>query len=190
MDNRLIYAIYDDETIRVYQAYSDRIADEAIKRGTFGNAFQLDRMTWIKPSFLWMMYRSGWATKVGQTRILAIDIKREGFNLIVQNAVLTSFEKDIYGTCENWKACLEKSSVRCQWDPDRDIYGNPSERRTIQLGIKGDMVEQYVSEWIVKISDVTQNVVFMRTAIETNTFDGSMLPVEREYKITGIVNNS
>ncbi|WP_422570328.1 DUF4291 family protein, partial [Erwinia billingiae] len=29
-------------------------------------------MTWIKPSFLWMMYRSGWGMKdPGQKRILA-----------------------------------------------------------------------------------------------------------------------
>jgi hypothetical protein len=25
--------------------------------------FKVDRMTWVKPSFLWMTYRSGWATK-------------------------------------------------------------------------------------------------------------------------------
>lgn len=184
MDNRFIYAVYNDETICVYQAYSDRIADEAIKLGTFGSSFKLDRMTWIKPSFLWMMYRSGWATKEGQNRILAIDMKREGFELIVRNAVLSSFSQDIYGTYENWKACLVKSSVRCQWDPDRDIYGSPLERRTIQLGIKGDMVGRYVSEWIMKITDVTQNVEVMRTGIKAKRFDENILPVEREYKFT------
>jgi len=36
-------------------------------------------MTWIKPSFLWMMYRSGWATKPGQEHILATQITRDGF---------------------------------------------------------------------------------------------------------------
>jgi hypothetical protein len=37
-------------------------------------------MTWIKPSFLWMMYRAGSGFKdEGQRRILAIDIGREGF---------------------------------------------------------------------------------------------------------------
>lgn len=51
-----------------------------VKNNKFGQKFKMDRMTWIKPSFLWMMYRSGWATKKDQERILAIDIKREGFN--------------------------------------------------------------------------------------------------------------
>jgi len=26
----------------------------------------MNRMTWIKPNFLWMMYRSGWASKKNQ----------------------------------------------------------------------------------------------------------------------------
>ncbi len=36
-------------------------------------------MTWIKPSFLWMMYRCGWAAKPGQERVLAVRITHEGF---------------------------------------------------------------------------------------------------------------
>ena len=54
MDNK-IRAFYTEDKIRVYQAYNEDIAREAIKRGTFGSNFKLDRMTWIKPSFLWMM---------------------------------------------------------------------------------------------------------------------------------------
>ncbi len=78
---RQIRAVYDNKTIRVYQAYSNNIADTALSRGTFVSPpFSMKRMTWIKPSFLWMMYRSGWGLKdVGQARILAIDISREGF---------------------------------------------------------------------------------------------------------------
>ena len=74
---RKIYAKYDDKTIRVYQAYNNVIAGEAIKLGTFGEHFSLTRMTWIKPSFLWMMYRCGWAEKENQERVLAIDIKKK-----------------------------------------------------------------------------------------------------------------
>ena len=78
---RQIRAVFDADTIRVYQAYSDEIADAALARGTFVSPlFKMERMTWIKPSFLWMMYRAGWGHKdPGQGRILAIDISREGF---------------------------------------------------------------------------------------------------------------
>jgi hypothetical protein len=61
---RQIRAVYDTDTIRVYQAYSDVIADAALMNGFFVSPpFKMSRMTWIKPSFLWMMYRSGWAKK-------------------------------------------------------------------------------------------------------------------------------
>ena len=56
-EERNIYAVFDEKTIRVYQAYNNEIADEALKLGKFGSKFSLTRMTWIKPSFLWMMYR-------------------------------------------------------------------------------------------------------------------------------------
>ena len=42
-----------------------------VKNGYFGGAFSLDRMSWIKPNFLWMMFRSGWGTKEGQEVTLA-----------------------------------------------------------------------------------------------------------------------
>ncbi|WP_259740514.1 DUF4291 domain-containing protein [Pseudomonas moraviensis] len=78
---RQIRGLYDANTIRVYQAYSDVIADAALSHGTFVSPpFKMERMTWIKPSFLWMMHRSGWGLKdTRQSRILAIDTSRDGF---------------------------------------------------------------------------------------------------------------
>ena len=178
---RNIYAVFDDKTIRVYQAYNNEIADEALKLGKFGSKFSFTRMTWIKPSFLWMMYRSGWATKQGQERILAIDLKREGFDEIVKNAVFSSFREVSDLSKEEWKEKLENSEVRCQWDPDRDIYGNPIGRRAIQLGIKGETVKKYVNEWIANITDITEEVIEMREKIENGNFLDNLLPNEKKY---------
>lgn len=72
---RHILAQYDDERIWVYQAYRDEVADWAVEH-QLGGPWGFDRMTWIKPNFLWMMYRSGWAAKPGQQRILAIALDR------------------------------------------------------------------------------------------------------------------
>ena len=180
-EEKNIYAIYADKTIRVYQAYNNEIEDEALKLGKFGSKFSLTRMTWIKPSFLWMMYRSGWASKQGQERILAIDLKREGFDEIVKNSVLSSFREVSDLSKEEWEEKLENSEVRCQQDPDRDIYGNPIGRRAIQLGIKGETVRKYVNEWIVNITDVTDKVVEMRNSIQNGTFSESVIPQERKY---------
>ena len=182
-EKRNIYAVFDDKTIRVYQAYNNEIADEALKLGRFGSKFSLTRMTWIKSSFLWMMYRSGWASKQGQERILAIDLKRGGFDEIVRNAVLSSFREVSDLSKEEWKEKLENSEVRCQWDPDRDIYGNPIGRRAIQLGIKGETVRKYINEWTVNITDITDKVIEMRNSIQNGTFLESILPQERKYRL-------
>ncbi|WP_325082385.1 DUF4291 family protein [Klebsiella aerogenes] len=66
---RQIRDFFTKNFIRVYQAYSDEIANSAIKNNTFVSPpFSLTRMTWIKPSFLWMMYRSGWKKKTATRR--------------------------------------------------------------------------------------------------------------------------
>ena len=189
-EERNIYAVFDDKTIRVYQAYNNEIAGEALKLGKFGSKFSLTRMTWIKPSFLWMMYRSGWASKQGQERILAIDLKREGFDEIVKNAALSSFREVSDLSKEEWKEKLENSEVRCQWDPDRDIYGNLIGRRAIQLGIKGETVRKYVNEWIVNITDITDKVIEMRNSIQNGTFSEVMLPEEKNILFNYIFSNN
>ena len=74
-----IRANYDRTSIVVYQAYSPAIGRPAVENGRFTEAFSRTRMTWIKPSFLWLMARSGWATKPGQEMILAVRITRTGW---------------------------------------------------------------------------------------------------------------
>jgi hypothetical protein len=73
---RQIRARYTDDTITVYQAYAPEIAVPAVAAGRFVAPFKRDRMTWVKPSFLRMMYRCGWASKPGQEHVLAVEITR------------------------------------------------------------------------------------------------------------------
>jgi hypothetical protein len=182
-NNKIILAKFNEKTIRVYQAYTDAIANEALKLGTFGKRFSLDRMTWVKPSFLWMMYRSGWASKEGQNRVLAIDIERTGFDIMLENVILSTFKKEFYDSIEDWKEKVKRSNVRCQWDPDRDIYGNRINRRAIQLGLRGIIVNRYVNEWIVNINDITKYVFDLKEKINQKTFSDDMLPIELEYPV-------
>lgn len=183
---RKIHAVYNDKTIRVYQAYRNEIADEALKIGTFGNNFKKDRMTWIKPSFLWMMYRSGWGEKEGQARIMGIDILNEGFFEILKNSVLSHYDNEIHGNQEKWKYEKDKFSGRCQWDPERDIFGMPLNYRAIQLGIKNEMVHNYINKWIVNIEDLTDNVKILKNMRDNKEDISEYLPKEKEYKISNI----
>lgn len=181
MEYKQIRAVYDETTIRVYQAYNDNIADEAVRLGRFGNHFKMERMTWIKPSFLWMMYRCGWGQKEGQERILAIDIFREGFDYTLENAVLsTCYSEDK----SEWQKKVKQSEIRCQWDPERDIYGNALPYRSIQIGLKKNAVKQYVNDWIMSIKDITPEVKKMKENIQNGLSIDELLPKERVYKMT------
>src|SRR5947209_13074529 len=137
---RHILAQFDDESVVVYQAYRPEIGHFAAQRGYFGGAFSLDRMSWIKPNFLWMMFRSGWGTKDGQEVTLAVWIKRSAFDAILKEAVHSTFVPGVYADEAAWKRALARSSVRLQWDPDHDPSGAKVERRAIQLRLRGDVL--------------------------------------------------
>jgi hypothetical protein len=118
---RQIRAAYVALSITVYQAYAPAIAEAAVSANRFVAPFRRDRMTWIKPSFLWMMYRCGWATKPGQERVLAVEITRTGFEWALANACLSHFARDQYTDRRSWSQLLKRSPVRVQWDPERSL---------------------------------------------------------------------
>lgn len=111
---REIRACFGPDTIRVYQAYSDSIADAALGKGTFGPpTFSLNRMTWIKPSFLWMMYRCGWGEKdANRKRVFAIDIKRTGFEEVLGHACISHYEAFGDETEQAWRGRLSSTDAR------------------------------------------------------------------------------
>ena len=152
---RLIRAAYSARTITIYQAYSPEIADQAVRAGTFVPPFSRDRMTWIKPSFGWMMHRSGWGAKPGQERILAVEISRSGFEWALEHASLSHFASDVHESPEAWAEQKTSSPVRIQWDPDRSLQGAQLPRRAIQVGLSGAAVHHYVQDWICSITDIT-----------------------------------
>jgi hypothetical protein len=139
-------------------------------------------MSWIKPNYLWMMYRSGWGTKEGQEITLAVRLRRAGFDEILQGAVHSSYVSEIYASPEDWKARVAKSSVRLQWDPDHDPRGAKQERRAIQLGLSGDVLRQYAQDWIASIEDISGFVEEQRAHAESS-FANLLTPCEEVYPV-------
>ncbi|MGW3631330.1 DUF4291 family protein, partial [Streptomyces sp. NPDC005122] len=90
---REIRAVYGESTVTVYQAYSPEIGLPAAREGRFPTAWKRDGMTWIKPSFLWMMYRCGWGSKEGQETVLAVEITREGFEWALRQVCLSHYAR-------------------------------------------------------------------------------------------------
>ncbi len=182
-ETKEIRALYTEKTIRVYQAYNKQIAEEAVRLGTFGPHFSMNRMTWIKPSFLWMMYRCGWCEKENQEHVLAIDIIRDGFDKAVNSAVISSYSEGLGISREEWQSLVKESDVRVQWDPEKDTDGNNLPNRSLQLGLRGKALSEYVNEWIVGITDITGYVKELNELRQTGNSIDDMLPKEEVYLI-------
>jgi hypothetical protein len=102
------------------------------RTGAFGGDFSYSRMSWIKPNFLWMMFRSGWGTKEGQEIILGLRLRRPFFDSLLARAVASSWDPSDQVTNDKWKAAVASSDVRLQWDPDHDA-GSRSWQNEIML---------------------------------------------------------
>ena len=152
---RHILAQFDDDAVVVYQAYRPEIGRDAAKHGRFGPAWSRSRMSWIKPNFLWMMYRCGWAAKDGQEIVLALWLARAGFDEILAAAVPSSHDTRLHPTRAEWQTALTGSDVRLQWDPDHGPGGAPEQRRAIQLGLRGETLRRFADEWLLGIQDIT-----------------------------------
>jgi len=180
---RHILAQYDTDLVVVYQAYNREIGDFALSHGYFGGTFSFERMSWIKPNFLWMMYRSGWATKPGQEVVLAVYLKRSAFDNILNLAVHSSYVPEVYASEDIWKTAIAQSSVRLQWDPDHHPSGPMLERRAIQLGLRGSVLKQYATEWIISIDDVSDFTREQYQNVLNKHCDALLMPQETIYPV-------
>lgn len=185
-EQKQIRALFNDQTIRVYQAYSDAIADTALEHGTFiSPPFKMERMTWIKPSFLWMMYRAGWGYKdPHQKRILAIDISHDGFKWALTHSCESHAPASL--NKEDWQELKQKFPVRIQWDPERDLNLQPLPYRSIQIGLSKTAIDFYVHKWIQKITDITPLAHSIHTCVQAGNIEQAkkMLPKESIYSLS------
>jgi hypothetical protein len=181
---KVIMAQYDADSIVVYQAYRPAIGHFAAEHGYFGGEFKLSRMTWIKPNFLWMMYRSGWGRKEGQEVTLAIRIKRSAFDEILSQVVHSKHIPGLYEDEKAWSRAVKRSDVRLQWDPDHGPMGNRLERRAIQLGLQGEAALKYSREWIVSIEDISAFVAEQRQNLGEKNQEAFLTPSESVYEVS------
>lgn len=179
---RQIRALYTPTTITVYQAYNKTIASAAVNHQKLNAspAFRTTRMTWIKPSWAWMLYRSGYSYKdLGQERVLALTMTHADFIKILEKGVASpEDEKGI------------RSEVRIQWDPERDVRLRKLEYRSIQIGIPGGLSEEWVGKMIVGIEDVTDKARELKRVLEERPDVGEeelvelgLVPVERVFEV-------
>ncbi|MBN1311498.1 MAG: DUF4291 domain-containing protein [Anaerolineae bacterium] len=179
---RVILAQYNDQTVVVYQAFNREIGAYAVRHGRLdGAGFSLKRMSWLKTNFLWMMYRSGWGSKPDQKCVLAIWLRRDAFDAILEQAVQSLFAPEVYGDRGAWQHALDQSEVRLQWDSDHNPKGGKLKRRAIRLGLSGEMLRSYAQEWIVRVEDISKYV--HEQARYAHDPEMLLVPAERIYPI-------
>lgn len=180
---REIRAIHDSDTVRVYQAYNADIADAAVSANSFrapmeAGTWSPTRISWIKPSAVWMAYRCGWTIMkdANQARVLALDVSRDRFQSLLMQAKVT--DDSAPGECVHYPVVV-------QWDPERfmcrgknrarDDDASATDKptrdknamttdvrwmRSIQIGIRGRALgEQTFLDpgFVLKITDVTES---------------------------------
>ena len=174
----------NEENLVVYQAFNPSIAQYAVENQQFGGSqYSFNRMSWIKPNFLWMMYRAGWASKSNQECILAIEIAKPHFEQILAEAVHSSFKSEVYASKADWQAKLKASNVVMQWDPDHHPNGNKLKRRAIQLGLRNDLLRQFGTDWVVSIQDITKFVRMQARHLDSNNIKELLVMKEQVIEI-------
>jgi hypothetical protein len=171
-----IRADFDRDTVVVYQAYAPAIAGPALAAQRFVAPFSFNRMTWIKPSFLWMMERSGWGQKAGQEATLAVRITRAGWEEALSQAVLTDGD-------------VGHARVHVQWDPERSLRGAKLPHRSIQVGLSRHVIRQFAEEWTRSIVDLGELVTRLRALRKEGRWDAAqrLLPPERIYPVSDAI---
>lgn len=178
---RHILAQFDDDSIIVYQAYRPAIGRHAVEHGSFGGDFSYARMSWVKPNFLWMMYRSGWGTKENQETTLALRISRKFFEQLLAQAVPSSWDRERYETKEDWSKAVGQSDVRLQWDPDHHPNGAKLDRRAIQLGMRGETLRKFGEQELIDVIDLSEFVAEQRAVLASAGVARLVTPREEVY---------
>ncbi|MFJ2626406.1 DUF4291 domain-containing protein [Streptomyces sp. NPDC087532] len=170
-----VRAHYDERTIVVYQAYSPAVAGPSLRANRFVPPFSFNRMTWIKPSFLWLMHRSNWAQKSGQERVLAVRLTRSGWEEALSRAVLTTTDP----------AVVARAPVHVQWDPERSLRGAALNHYSIQVGVGRGLIRTFAQDWIVGLTDVTPQVRRIAALKQSGRTAQAqrLLPPERIYPV-------
>ena len=182
---RSIRADHSPDTIVVYQAYPARIAEPSLRAGRLVAPFSMSRMTWIKPSFLWLMARSNWGQKAGQERILAVRITRSGWEQALAEGVLTAYTPGVHASVAAWDAAFKVAPIHIQWDPERSLSGARLAEDSIQVGVSRHRIEAFVHDWTVGLEDLTPKVRKIRSLRDQGKHRQArrLLPPERGYPV-------
>jgi len=129
------------------------------------------------------MHRSNWGKKRGQERVLAVRIRRDGWETLLEEGVLTSHDRRAHGAKTEWATAFESAPVHVQRDPERTLRGAPMNGYSIQVGVGRDRIQRFVDDWVLELKDMTPMVRKVDRLLKSGKGSSAKrhLPPERIY---------
>ena len=132
------------------------------------------------------MQRSNWGLKSGQERILAVRMKRAGWEKALGCAVLTNYEPAVFRSPADWRQQFDAAVVHLQWDPECSIRGEKLPYYSIQVGLSRHIIHEFAEQWITSIEDFTPRVNKIHALLKSGRADQAkrLLPAEKVYPVS------
>ncbi|MBU0980825.1 MAG: DUF4291 domain-containing protein [Nanoarchaeota archaeon] len=119
----------------------------------FSESISRIRMSWLKTSLLWMLWRSDWGRASDQQRIIRVDVTGDYLRNLMQEGVSSK------------KRTSRLDEILYQYDPDRRIVGRRMRAgkdywvkagRTVHFGLRGPVLEEFIDKVADgRIEDIT-----------------------------------
>ncbi len=150
---RSLHARFDADAVVVYQAYPEALGRELVAMGRFGGSWRFDRHTRIQPSWRGTLRRYAWGERPDRERILAVRVRRAGFDALLTAALQQAFDERLYASKQAWRLATRFAPVLVEWDADPSDGDEDDE--VARLRIHGPLVRRFAEEWVVGIDDVS-----------------------------------
>lgn len=153
---RRVLATFDERAVVVWQAHRPEVADHALACQRFGGElWRIDRVTRLRLSLPSLLARSGWGTRAGRERILAVRLARAGFDAILRQAVPAEFDPAVYASKGAWHLATRYANVTLSWHRDVDAVGGECGWDTPRIGLREHALRAFTDQWVVGVEDVT-----------------------------------
>ena len=148
------------DEVLLWQAHSHAVADEALRRGSFGGpSWSLRHTSRLRTSLSSLFARAERGDKAGRERFLAVWIRRPAFDAWLVQAVPADFEPGgVYASPAAWRLATRFAQVTVSWHADVDASGAERGGLTPRFGVRERALETLSDPASVRLEDWTQRV--------------------------------
>ncbi|XP_045207003.2 uncharacterized protein LOC123559349 [Mercenaria mercenaria] len=123
----------------------------------------------LHTSFVQTMISCEWGKKSGHEKVLAISVKREGFEELLRTYV------------DDKKNNQKTGDVKVEWNPDKSPTGGLLKRYVPEIVIRGRLLQKFNKCWTLNVKDMSVYVEHLRRFMETGKSSRIWTPKESVY---------